>query len=67
MHCYNGILYNYEFPHRGVHFVTCKIIKAVAYTKHFKQDCLYLGNIDAKRDWGHARDFFRWYVEDAST
>ena len=57
MHCCNGILYNHESPHRGVHFVTRKITKAVAHIKHFKQECLYLGNIDAKRDWGHARDF----------
>jgi len=57
MHCCNGILYNHESPRRGIHFVTRKITRAVAHIYHGRQDCLCLGNIDAKRDWGHARDF----------
>lgn len=53
----NGILFNHESPLRGETFVTRKISRAVAAIKHGKQDKLYLGNLDAKRDWGHARDY----------
>ena len=53
----NGILFNHESPVRGETFVTRKITRAMARIKLGLQDCLYLGNIDAKRDWGHARDF----------
>jgi GDPmannose 4,6-dehydratase len=57
MHASNGILFNHESPIRGETFVTRKITRAVAAIHHGKQDCLYLGNLDAKRDWGHARDY----------
>lgn len=53
----NGILFNHESPLRGETFVTRKITRAVAAIKLGKQDVLYLGNLDAKRDWGHARDY----------
>ncbi len=53
----NGILFNHESPIRGETFVTRKITRAVAAIKFGKQDKLYLGNLDAKRDWGHARDY----------
>lgn len=53
----NGILFNHESPFRGETFVTRKITLAAARILNGLQDCLYLGNIDAKRDWGHARDF----------
>jgi GDPmannose 4,6-dehydratase len=53
----NGILFNHESPRRGETFVTRKITRAVGRIKHGLQDKLYLGNIDAKRDWGHARDY----------
>ena len=53
----NGILYNHESPLRGETFVTRKITRAVAHIVKGKQDILYLGNLDAKRDWGHAKDF----------
>lgn len=53
----NGILFNHESPIRGENFVTRKITRAVASIKLGQQDCLYLGNLDAKRDWGHARDY----------
>lgn len=53
----NGILYNHESPLRGETFVTRKIARAVAHIVSGKQDVLYLGNLDAKRDWGHAKDF----------
>lgn len=57
MHATNGILFNHESPRRGPTFVTRKITRAVAKISLGKQDCLYLGNLDAKRDWGHARDY----------
>ena len=57
MHASNGILFNHESPIRGETFVTRKISRAVAAIHLGKQDTLYLGNIDAKRDWGHARDY----------
>jgi len=53
----NGILFNHESPIRGETFVTRKITRALAKIKLGLQDCLYLGNMDAKRDWGHARDY----------
>jgi len=53
----NGILFNHESPRRGRTFVTRKISRAVAEISLGKQDCLYLGNLEAKRDWGHARDY----------
>ena len=57
MHASNGILFNHESPRRGPTFVTRKITRAVAKIKRGQQKCLYLGNLDAKRDWGHARDY----------
>ena len=53
----NGILFNHESPIRGETFVTRKITRALARIKLGLQDCLYLGNLEARRDWGHARDF----------
>ncbi|MBZ9677513.1 GDP-mannose 4,6-dehydratase [Mesorhizobium sp. ES1-1] len=53
----NGILFNHESPTRGETFVTRKITRAVAAIHHGLQETLYLGNIDARRDWGHARDY----------
>ena len=53
----NGILFNHESPVRGETFVTRKITRALARIKLGLQDCLYLGNLDALRDWGHARDY----------
>ncbi len=53
----NGILFNHESPVRGETFVTRKITRALARIKLGLQECLYLGNMDAKRDWGHARDY----------
>lgn len=55
----NGILFNHESPRRGETFVTRKITMAVAKIVTGKQDCLYLGNLDAERDWGHAKDYVR--------
>jgi GDPmannose 4,6-dehydratase len=57
MHASNGILFNHEGPTRGETFVTRKITRAVAAIELGAQDRLYLGNLDAKRDWGHARDY----------
>ena len=57
MYACNGILFNHESPLRGETFVTRKITRAIARIKLGLQDCLYLGNLDAKRDWGHARDY----------
>jgi GDPmannose 4,6-dehydratase len=57
MYACNGILFNHESPVRGETFVTRKITRALARIKLGLQDCVYLGNLDAKRDWGHARDF----------
>ncbi|HXH41217.1 MAG TPA: GDP-mannose 4,6-dehydratase [Thermoanaerobaculia bacterium] len=53
----NGILFNHESPRRGETFVTRKITRAVGRIRHGLQDCLFLGNLDAKRDWGYARDY----------
>jgi len=57
MHLTNGILFNHESPRRGRTFVTRKITTAVARIVQGQQQTLYLGNLDAKRDWGHARDY----------
>jgi GDPmannose 4,6-dehydratase len=59
MHASNGILFNHESPIRGETFVTRKITRAAAAISHNRQDKLYLGNLDAKRDWGHAREYVR--------
>jgi len=59
MHASNGILFNHESPLRGETFVTRKITRAAAAIALGKQDKLYLGNLDAKRDWGHAREYVR--------
>jgi GDPmannose 4,6-dehydratase len=59
IHASNGILFNHESPLRGETFVTRKITRAVAAIKSERQDTLYLGNLDAQRDWGHARDYVR--------
>jgi len=57
MYACNGILFNHESPRRGRTFVTRKITRAVADITLGKQSCLYLGNLDAQRDWGHAADY----------
>ena len=57
MYACNGILFNHESPVRGETFVTRKITRALARIKLGLQECLYLGNLNAKRDWGHARDY----------
>ena len=57
MYACNGILFNHESPIRGETFVTRKITRALARIRLGLQDCLYLGNLDARRDWGHARDY----------
>src|SRR5688572_22954140 len=57
MYACNGILFNHESPIRGETFVTRKITRGLARIKLGLQDCLYLGNLDARRDWGHARDY----------
>ncbi|MGE3297363.1 MAG: GDP-mannose 4,6-dehydratase [Porticoccaceae bacterium] len=64
MYACNGILFNHESPVRGETFVTRKITRALARIKLGLQDCLYLGNLDARRDWGHARDFVeaQWLI-----
>jgi GDPmannose 4,6-dehydratase len=70
MHASNGILFNHESPRRGETFVTRKITRAVAAIKVGKQKELYLGNMDAKRDWGYAPEYvegmWRMVQEDAS-
>ena len=64
MYACNGILFNHESPRRGETFVTRKITRAVAKIALGLQDKLYLGNLDAKRDWGHAKDYVRmmWMI-----
>ena len=59
MYACNGILFNHESPRRGETFVTRKITRGLANISQGLEDCLYLGNIDALRDWGHARDYVR--------
>nr|WP_111444676.1 GDP-mannose 4,6-dehydratase [Breznakibacter xylanolyticus] len=60
----NGILFNHESPLRGETFVTRKITRAVSKIGMTMQDCLYLGNLDARRDWGHAKDYIKamWLI-----
>ncbi len=67
LHASNGILFNHESPIRGETFVTRKITRAVAAIYKERQDRLYLGNLDAERDWGHARDYVRgmWQIVQA--
>lgn len=69
MYACNGILFNHESPIRGETFVTRKITRALARIKLGEQDCLYLGNLDAQRDWGHARDFveMQWLMLQQAT
>jgi len=57
MHCSSGILFNHESPRRGETFVTRKITRGLSRISVGEQDCLYLGNLNAKRDWGHAKDY----------
>ena len=57
MHCSSGILFNHESPRRGETFVTRKITRGLSRISVGEEDCLYLGNLNAKRDWGHAKDF----------
>ena len=59
MHASSGILFNHESPRRGETFVTRKITIALKKIANGEQDCLYLGNLNAKRDWGHAKDHVR--------
>src|SRR3954471_2726717 len=64
MHASNGILFTHEGPTRGETFVTRKITRAVAAIELKRQKTLYVGNLDARRDWGHARDFVKgmWMI-----
>jgi GDPmannose 4,6-dehydratase len=64
IHASNGILFNHESPVRGENFVTRKITRGMARIKLGLQACLYLGNLDARRDWGHARDYVvaQWLI-----
>ncbi|MAN50250.1 MAG: GDP-mannose 4,6-dehydratase [Flavobacteriales bacterium] len=57
MYACNGILFNHESPRRGETFVTRKITRGLSRINHGLDECLYLGNLDAKRDWGHAKDY----------
>src|SRR3546814_17033592 len=57
MFAVNGILFNHESPRRGPTFVTRKITRAVARIFRERQSCLFLGNLDSERDWGHATDY----------
>lgn len=69
MYACNGILFNHESPLRGELFVTRKITRGLARIKWGLQECLYLGNLNAKRDWGHARDYVeaQWLMLQQST
>ena len=64
IHASNGILFNHESPRRGENFVTRKITRGFARIKYGLDECLYLGNLDAKRDWGHAKDYVyaQWLI-----
>ena len=66
MFAVNGILFNHESPRRGETFVTRKITRAVARIKYGLQDKLYLGNLDAIRDWGYAPEYVRGDVANAA-
>lgn len=57
MYACNGILFNHELPNHGKTFVTRKITRGLTHIKVGLQDCLYLGNLDSLREWGHARDY----------
>jgi GDPmannose 4,6-dehydratase len=59
MYACNGVLFNHESPRRGETFVTRKITRGLANISQGLEDCLYMGNIDALRDWGHAKDYVR--------
>jgi GDPmannose 4,6-dehydratase len=59
MYACNGILFNHESPRRGETFVTRKITRGLANISQGLEDCLYMGNMDALRDWGHAKDYVR--------
>lgn len=59
MYACNGILFNHESPRRGETFVTRKITRGLANISQGLEECLYMGNLDAKRDWGHAKDYVR--------
>ncbi len=59
MYACNGILFNHESPRRGETFVTRKITRGLANIAQGLEDCLYMGNLDALRDWGHAKDYVR--------
>ena len=59
LHASNGILFNHESPRRGETFVTRKITMAVAHIHRGLQDCFYMGNINARRDWGYAKDYVK--------
>lgn len=59
IHASSGILFNHESPRRGETFVTRKVTRAVAAIRLGIQDCLYVGNLNAERDWGHARDYIK--------
>jgi len=67
IHASNGILFNHESPIRGETFVTRKITRGASRIEVGLDDCLYLGNLDAKRDWGHAKDYVRgmWLITQA--
>src|SRR5438105_14565744 len=69
MHAVNGILFNHESPRRGETFVTRKVTRAVGRIKHGLQRELFLGNLDAKRDWGYAKDYVEamWLAMQRST
>src|SRR3954467_12931172 len=69
IHAVNGIMFNHESPRRGETFVTRKITRAVARIANGAQDCLYLGNLAAKRDWGYAADYVEamWLMLQADT
>ena len=65
----NGILFNHESPRRGTNFVTNKVVKAAVRIKLGLQDKLYLGNLNATRDWGHAKDYVEamWLILQSDT
>ncbi|OQX07474.1 MAG: GDP-mannose 4,6-dehydratase [Desulfobulbaceae bacterium A2] len=69
MYCCNGILFNHESPVRGETFVTRKITRGLSRIKLGLQDCLFLGNLGARRDWGHARDYveMQWLMLQQAT
>jgi GDPmannose 4,6-dehydratase len=66
MFAVNGILFNHESPRRAETFVARKVTRAVAAIKAGKQDYLYMGNLDAVRDWDYAAEYVRGHVEDAA-